>query len=76
MGPCTPDRSACEVQGASAHRAICSQRRSAVPSEINAESVHILLIAIGQSNVMLDECNAINNLVCIWGHSCFLKFVW
>lgn len=46
-----------------------------MPSEINTESVHILLMAIGQSNIMPDECNAINNLVFIWGHSCFSKFV-
>lgn len=43
--------------------------------EINTESVHVLLIAIGQNNVMLDECNPVNNSVCVWGHSSFLKFV-
>lgn len=75
MDLCTPDPSACEVQGAAFHGAVCSQGRRNGAREINTESVHILLIAIGQSNVMPDECNPINNLVCVWGRSCFLKFV-
>lgn len=71
--PLTPAHARSRVllsMGQSAHR-----DAGMVPCEINTESVHILLIAIGQSNVMPDECNPINNLVCVWGHSCFLKFV-
>ena len=62
--PLTPAHARSRVllsMGQSAHR-----DAGMVPREINTESVHILLIAIGQSNVMPDECNPINNLVCVW----------
>lgn len=62
--PLTPVRVRFRVllsTGQSAHK-----RCGMMAREINTESSsHVLLIAIGQNNVMLDECNPVNNSVCV-----------